>query len=207
MPLYIDGAATPAITRRIEEHLLDCGRCRARLVRMRDAKRLLERLPSIDAPAFARAPMVSPAMPRRSFPRSRLLRHFAVDALVAATLFAAFTLLYTHAASAGSRLYDFSAFEPVDLHQIASTHDPHVVVQGVVSDIAGNFENEGRRRFRLSDPRDPAASVVCEILDGDSVAAPKAGTRVRVWGVTRFDSNPAHRWYEIHPVLKMEVVR
>lgn len=81
-----------------------------------------------------------------------------------------------------------------------------VVVTDVASEMAGNFR-EGSRRFRLNDPDDPKAFVVCEILDGDPLRASKPGARVRVCGVSLYDSNPDHRWFEIHPVLKVEVLR
>ncbi len=92
------------------------------------------------------------------------------------------------------------------IHEIATTDDPHVIVSGVAGEMEGNFR-EGSRRFRLTDPKDPKAFVVCEILDGDPLRAPKPGARVRIWGVSRYDSNPDHEWFEIHPVLKVEVLR
>lgn len=208
LPLYLDGAASPRATHRIERHLLDCGRCRARIVRLRDAKMLVRELPAVEAMPLERLREHAPAArPPRGWRPSRLLRHFAADALVAGGLFAAFTLVYTHAVAARSNAIDLSSFEPVDVRNVSSNRDPHVIVQGVVSPIGGDFDREARRRFRLSDPSDPKAFVVCEILDGDAPSMPKPGTHARVWGVTRYDSKPAHNWYEIHPVLKLEVVR
>jgi len=144
--------------------------------------------------------------PRRHWIVPRFLTHFAADALVASALFAAFTLLYTHSASARNRPFDASSFRRVDVREVAGTADPHVVVQGIVSDVAGE-SGEGSHRFRLTDAADGHSFVVCEILDGDPLSPPKPGTRVRVWGVSRYDSSPDHRWFEIHPVLKVEVVR
>jgi hypothetical protein len=206
-PLYLDGAASPRTVERIEHHLLGCRDCRARLVRLREAKNLLGALPRIDAPPFEQLMAPRPARTSRvSFIVPPLLRHFAADALVASALFAGFTLLYTHTASARSRAFDPSSFRRVSVREVAATDDPHVIVQGVVSQLNGDF-NEGSHRFRLSDPNDPAVFVVCEVLDGDTLSLPKPGSRVRVWGVSRFDPSPDHRWFEIHPVLKVEVVR
>jgi hypothetical protein len=212
-PLYLDRAASPKIVARIERHLLGCGECRARLVRLRDAKSLLENVRPLEAPPFvwsAATPVAALPSPSQSGDWRRrtpnIVRRFAADAAIAASLFLVFTLLYTHAASARSRLFDLSEFRPIALRSVSQNTDPHVIVQGVVSPIKGDFEEENRR-FRLADPHDPRAFVVCELLDGDPQSMPKAGTRVRVWGVTRYDSNPDHRWFEIHPVLKVEVVR
>jgi Putative zinc-finger len=206
-PQYLDGAAPPRSVERIERHLLDCSQCRARLVRLREAKQLLGALPAAEAPPFGRLMARTPARhPRRPWIMPRILTHFAADALVAAALFAAFTLLYTHSASARNRSFDAASFRRVSVAEVAGTADPHVIVSGVVTELSGDFR-EGSRRFRLSDPNDARSFVICEILDGDPMSPPKPGTRIRVWGVSRYDSDPSHRWFEIHPVLKMEVVR
>src|SRR5262249_31272744 len=114
-PQYLDEAASPRTVARLERHLLDCGDCRARLLRMRDAKRFLGELPALDAPSFdrlmSRPPARAPRIPLRV---PRFLTHFAADALVATLLFAGFALLYTHTASArSSRPFDLSSFRAV----------------------------------------------------------------------------------------------
>ena len=206
-PLYLDDAASPSTVRRIERHLLDCGACRAHLVRLRSARTLLGELPVLDAPPFEQImARTSEPAPRRPFIAPWFLRHLAADALIASVLFLLFTLFYTHAAVARNRPFDPSSFRAIGISEIAKTDDPHVIVSGVVSELEGEF-SEGCRRFRLTDPRNPKAFVVCEILDGDPLHAPKTGERVRVWGVSRYDANPDHEWFEIHPVLKVEVVR
>jgi hypothetical protein len=207
-PLYLDGAASPPITRRIEKHLLDCSGCRARLVRLRNAKKLLGELPPVDAMPFERLDLRPRARTlRMPFVVPSIVRHFAADALVATALFLGFTLLYTHTASARNRPFDSSSFRALAIRAVAGTHDPHVIVQGVVAEIPGDGDDEGSHRFRLSDPNAPKAFVVCEILDGDtSLRVPKAGSRVRVWGVSRYDASPDHQWSEIHPVLRVEVL-
>jgi hypothetical protein len=205
-PLYLDSAASSRSVERIERHLLDCSACRARLVRMREAKALLGELPALSAPSFERVmSRTPPRASRLSFIVPSFVRHLAADALIASVLFVIFTLFSTHAASARNRPFDSSSFRAIDVRDVAATDDPHVIVNGIVSEIAGDT-NEGSHRFRLTDPKDSGAFVVCEILDGDSLSAPKPGSRVRVWGVSRYDSSPNHRWFEIHPVLKVEVL-
>lgn len=206
-PLYLDHAAPPALVARIEQHLLACGACRAQLVHLRDAKSLLDNVRPMEVPPFdrvmSRPPAAAAPRPLRIVPP--FVRHLVADVAIAATLFLVFTLLYSHTASARNRLFDLSEFRPLPLPSINETHDPHVIVQGVVSRMRGEREEENRR-FRLSDPNNTRAFVVCELLDGDPLKMPRAGSRVRVWGVTRYDSNPNHQWFEIHPVLKVEVL-
>lgn len=206
LPMYLDGAATPKMVERIEKHLLDCSGCRGRMVRLRNAKSLLSELPKLDAPPFQIAARPAEAGPHSRFRIPSFVRHFAADALVASALFAAFTLLYTHAAAARIRPFDTDSFRKTSIASVAANHEPHVIVEGVVAEIAG-ADDEGSHRFKLADPANPRAFVVCEILDGDPLKAPKNGSRVRVWGVSRYDSSPDHQWYEIHPVLKVEIVR
>jgi hypothetical protein len=201
LPLYLDGAAPRRTVERIERHLLDCASCRARLVRLRSARGVLAELPKHEAPPAARHAAAVPFAETRTYAMPAFLKHFAADALVASALFALFMLLYTHTASARVRPFDFSSFRVVNVRDVKETADPHVIVEGVVSELKGDF-TEGSHRFRLSDGD---SFVVCEILDGDSLKPPKAGDRVRVWGVSRYDSSPDHRWFEIHPVLKVEV--
>ena len=206
-PQYLDGAAAPRVVERIERHLLDCIACRARLVRLRETKSLLGELRALDAPPFERVMSHAPAQrPRRPRAVPRFLTHFAADALVASALFAAFTLFYTHTASARIRSFDTASFRRIDVRVVAATADPHVIVQGVVTEVMSE-SGEGSHRFRLTDAQDGRSFVVCEILDGDSLSAPRPGARVRVWGVSRYDAKPDHRWFEIHPVLKVEVLR
>src|SRR5436190_22576066 len=119
LPLYLDGAASPRIGRRIESHLLGCNACRGRVLRLREARAFLGELVPVSAPPFAGAA----ARARAASPQRRnvlsLIRHFAADALVATTLFAIFALFYTHAASAHLRPFDATSFRAVSVKEIA----------------------------------------------------------------------------------------
>ena len=46
--------------------------------------------------------------------------------------------------------------------------------------------------------------VVCEMIAPLEIAAPAVGSHVRVYGVSRFDSQRDREWYEIHPVLRVD---
>ena len=81
-----------------------------------------------------------------------------------------------------------------------------MVTEGIVLDQPGEPDERGVRRFKLADPSHRQAFVICEVFQGAGVRIPRTGTRVRVYGVTRFDSRPDHQWFEIHPVLKLEIL-
>ncbi len=59
----------------------------------------------------------------------------------------------------------------------------------------------------VDDLRQSGPFVVCEIIDSIKIQPPMVGSRVRVYGVSRFDNKEDHRWYEVHPVLNIEVVK
>ncbi|HET8774181.1 MAG TPA: zf-HC2 domain-containing protein [Thermoanaerobaculia bacterium] len=210
LALYVDGAVTAAQSRSIESHLLDCVSCRAAVVGLRETKVLLRSLPSLDAPDLAMSTLPlhersapEPAKPAR--PKTHLLAHLAADIAAVAMLFAAFAFVYTHAAKAHAR-FNWSTFRFVPLRQIPRTGEPHVVTEGIVIDQNEEPDERGVRRFKLADPSHRQAFVICEVLNGAGVRIPPTGTRARVYGVTRFDSRPEHQWYEIHPVLKLEII-
>ncbi len=66
----------------------------------------------------------------------------------------------------------------------------------------------GDLSFKLVDELGrPGPFIICEIIDPIKLAPPSVGSRVRVYGVSRYDGQADHNWYEVHPVLNIEVVR
>ena len=102
---------------------------------------------------------------------------------------------------------DPGEFHPVKISDIERTSMPHVMAEGYVSEVRANDE-DGDLCFRLVDDlRQSGPFVVCEIIDSIKIQPPSVGSRVRVYGVSRFDSKEDHRWYEVHPVLDIEIVK
>ena len=211
LALYVDGAVSAAKSRSIERHLLDCGSCRAAVVRLRDTRVLLRSMSPIEAPPLDVAALQAPGSWETVKPeRARLnpialFAHLAGDIAVATVLFVVFAFLYTHTAAARARV-DWSTFRIVPLREIARTSDPHVITEGIVLEKIGETDERGIERFKLADPTHRQTFVVCEILDSKRIRIPPFGTHVRVYGVTRFDTRPEHQWFEIHPVLRLEVL-
>jgi hypothetical protein len=80
------------------------------------------------------------------------------------------------------------------------------MAEGYVSEVSVNDE-DGDLSFKLVDDLgQPGPFIVCEIIDPIKLAAPAVGSRVRVYGVSRYDGQADHNWYEVHPVLNIEVV-
>ena len=68
-------------------------------------------------------------------------------------------------------------------------------------------EKDGDLKFKLvEDIAQPSPFIVCEIISPIKIDAPVVGSRVRVYGVSRYDAEVGREWYEVHPVLNIEAV-
>ena len=103
--------------------------------------------------------------------------------------------------------FDRDAYRQVPLAQIPHTEEPHVSTIGYVSEVSVD-EDEGDLTFKLVDNlQRPTHFVVCEIIPSIKMDTPPVGSRIRVYGVTRYDAKADHQWFEVHPVLDIEPVR
>jgi hypothetical protein len=226
---YVTDDLTPERVRRMEEHLLDCADCRDSVARLRGGQRLASQLPRI-APQHdvweaieaaidqedARAARPSRTIKDSARWRGRLLNpRFALTAIVLAVLLSAvFVVLHRRTAPEPElgglkslEAVDWGEFHPVRVSNIESNTKPHVVAEGYVSEVGYNDE-DGDLSFRLVDSLgERERFIVCEIIDPIKLVPPAIGSRVRVYGVSRFDGERDHNWYEVHPVLNIEVVR
>lgn len=210
LALYVDGGVSADQSRSVERHLLDCVSCRAAVVRLRETRSLLRAMSPREAPPLDVATLRAQRDLKAEKPQRRTnlvswFAHLAGDIAIATVLFGVFAFLYTHTAAARAR-FDWSSFRAVSLREIARTHDPHVITEGIVLETLGEPGEQGIRRFKLVDPADRRTFIVCEVLDGGGMRVPSPGAHVRVYGVTRFDTREEHQWFEIHPVLRMEVL-
>lgn len=220
--LYLNGELEAGAVKRIEDHLLDCGSCRMRLAHLRNGHWLAQQLPRFTAgsdgwaalEAAINAPQPA-AKSRRSAARwSELalkpgfaLAMISVIALIGAVLLASGRLGFREERSAlVADALDLSEFHTVNIADIEQNQKPHVVAEGYVSEVSAN-DDEGDLKFKLVDDLGrPGPFIVCEIIDPIRLKAPAVGSRVRVYGVSRYDGQADHNWYEVHPVLNIELV-
>ncbi len=81
------------------------------------------------------------------------------------------------------------------------------MAEGYVSEIRYD-EEDGDLVFKLvDDPHHAQPFIVCEIINPINLTPPAVGSRVRVYGVSRYDAKADHQWYELHPVLNIELAR
>ncbi len=223
--LYVTGELEATAVKRIEDHLLDCGSCRTRVARMRNGHRLAKEMPRFTPKrdpwsGIEAAIEAQPTVPQRNVrerPRWRelvLKPGFALAAIGVVALIAAVLVVSGRRPSADERTgsliaeaLDLSEFHSVNIADIEQNRKPHVMAEGYVSEVRVNDE-DGDLSFKLVDDLGrPGPFIVCEIIDPIRLAAPSVGSRVRVYGVSRYDGEADHNWYEVHPVLNIEVVR
>lgn len=223
---YLNGELTAREIKQIEDHLLDCGACRTRLAKMRGGHRFAGQLPratpqrdawpaieaAIDAEQSRSANVASSG---RAGWRGAIVRPDVAVAGIVVVIVLLAVLIALNRSPASERNEQSliaGAFEPRDFHRVAIADiqrntEPHVVAEGYVSEVKIDDE-DGDLTFKLVDDiRQAGPFIVCEIINPKRLTLPSIGSRVRVYGVSRYDNQENHNWYEVHPVLNIEVVR
>lgn len=72
------------------------------------------------------------------------------------------------------------------------------------------LEEDGDTHLRICETKvegmDRRWCIVAECIPSLPCKVPVLGSRIRVEGVSRFDAENGHRWFEIHPVEHLEVL-
>ena len=212
---YVQGELSRQSVELLENHLLDCGACRTQVERLRRADHFARLMPGVtpehdpwsqiekaieDSSTPRMTPRVSRVTVRRTLVYVSIVLSFALGGLLV------LASQHLNRESISSAI-DLDEFHPVKISDIERTSTPHVMAEGFVSEVRTNDE-DGDLCFRLVDDlRQSGPFVVCEIIDSIKIEPPMVGSRVRVYGVSRFDNKEDHRWYEVHPVLNIQVVK
>jgi len=218
---YLDGEIEPRAARRVERHLLDCAWCREILVRLRAGHRMarsLRRLGWATDLGAVPIPLPEPGPRRVGWPDwfDRLATPRAASALAAVVLLQLALLVVSNrgvlfgkhrgvAVKAGA--LDLDDFRPLSIRDLKFNTRPHVATEGYVYDVHTDAD-EGTVAFKLAESADPAAPfVVCEIMSPIGIPAPPERSYVRVYGVARYDAQTDRKWYEVNPVLDINVLK
>ncbi len=226
---YIEGEIHEKDLKRLERHLLDCGLCRDLLLRLRAghqmAQKLAHQVPGGDYPPEIEA-MMAAAGEGTPRPRMRVqawhdwVERFAtpgVLGVLTAVLVAQLALLVASnrdvlfgqksAATIKTSDLDLNDFHVLDIADLKLNTEPHIATEGYVTDVHTDKE-EGTVAFKLVESQSaPGPFVVCEIMSPIKMAAPRDGSYVRVYGVSRYDAQTDRKWYEVNPVLDIAVLK
>jgi anti-sigma factor RsiW len=226
LPIYADGEASRRAAGRIEDHLVDCADCRAALLRLRSGQGFARQVPLRSPPpdqweaierlieADDQRPVKSPGarsplwwQPARASVAGLLLALISLTLLVVTAVMNRTSRIDSLSPAAVTGSVDLSDFHAVSISDIGRSTEPHVVAEGYVSDVRIDSD-DGDLMFKLvDDVRRPQPFIICEIISPIKITAPPVGSRVRVYGVSRYDGKADHQWYEVHPVLSIQVVR
>ncbi len=220
----------------MERHLSRCAACRETFARLKDGHRIARKLGEIDKnnpliaeecgtpPAFSAA--LAEAGCRSGFRRKwegwRISWSLTAAAprtvwiLAAVVLAQAFLLVFVNrgaifgspptsaAAISGIAL---NRFQVLDIAEVPKNAHPHIATEGYVRRVWMDAE-EKTLHFKLaSSPEGEGPYVICEILSPDRISAPRAGSRVRVYGLARYDAQIGRQWHEVNPVLDISVLK
>lgn len=208
---YIHGLLPASKAKKIKIHLAACAACNGLVERMRTVERLISELPSV-SPNRNLWSGIEGALPlggpmHSYVPLWKKVAIVAVFGLISGVLGAV-----TYGKLSGRSLnlsstVRLSEFSRVPIERIATNTQPHIVTEGYVSELRINGE-DGDRMFKLVDDlHRPGSFVICELIDPLDLPAPPVGSRVRVYGVSRYDNKTDHEWHELHPVLNIEILK
>jgi hypothetical protein len=218
--LYLEGDLTQPEDASMERHLLKCASCRATLQRMRMGRRMAQQIPRV---APAKDPNVGfgalmmgvtgkvndrtrgwkGKLERLATPRVVVVLAVVIIVQLAFFLLANRKALFGERSTASDGIsYSYlQGFRPISIQNIRLNIQPHIATEGYVENV--HFDrHEGVIAFKLvGQPNAMKPFVVCEIMRSMELAPPKDGSHIRVYGVSRYDAQRDHDWYEINPVL------
>jgi hypothetical protein len=205
---YIHGSLSALESQKVEQHVSKCKHCNAKLNRLLEGDALAKLIPPIpskeDGWEKLQAAIANEKASKSTKSTSTLLRAGVAILIVS---FAGFILWYL-AEISSNPLSGFSAdeYRKVSISEMPKNTEPHIVTEGYISEVRVDHL-EGDLVFKLVESlEEPSPFVICEIIPPFRLNTPQVGEKVRVYGVSRFDPKENHQWYEVHPVMSIEVV-
>jgi hypothetical protein len=195
---------------KLDHHLSKCADCRNRIERLRSVETALTDITARKAPGElwpkieSRLTRIIPNSTESLWKRAAVIAAIGlISGLIGAGTYGKLSR-HENFPEAG---FNANEFKAVPIQGMADTTEPHVVTEGYVAE-ARVEENDGDRVFKLVDRLNSSGPfVICEVIEPLEMPIPPVGSRVRVYGVSRFDSKSDHNWQEVHPVLNIEVLK
>jgi len=233
---YADETLPLEKRRAMERHLDGCDSCREEFLRLKTGHDLavklgrVEKRSSSGEPGFAPAPEFSPALAedvwasrgRRRWNGFMLRWTLAVSsprtvaALATVVIIQALLLGFLNrdalfgtgnAAPASISGIAINNFRILDIAELPTNSHPHVTTEGYVRKVWMDAEENTLHFMLAANPEGAGPFIVCEILNPELISAPRAGNRVKVYGVARYDAQAGRQWHEVNPVLDLSVIK
>jgi hypothetical protein len=211
---YLDGGLRPDQAGRLEKHLAGCRECGDLIVRIRAGHQAARRFGRLSPDASPRLPEFEEIWARRPSP-SRLSPALAVPALLAVAaglvmlVAVSSRTMTSHSREGLVASHDIQAgreFTPLAIREFAMNSRSRIVTEGFVHNVYYD-EQERTLHIKLVEGlQDPEPFVICEIRDVRGLTIPQQGSRVRVYGMARFDAQPGRGWHEVNPVMNIAVL-
>ena len=227
---YLEGGLPARKADRLENHVRECASCRALLHRLQAGHRLAERLERGGPDSPVGPPDLKDLLadvegaPRRRRPFAGIWESWldlvtmrgAVRALavIVVALLVLLALSNRRASPGGMTLaglkpgaLDVRDFLPLRIGELPTNTRPYVATEGFVRDVHVDTE-EKTMHFKLAESAHAASPyILCEIMRRAEIPVPVEGSRVRVYGVARFDAQTGRGWHEVNPVLDIAVLK
>ena len=214
---------------KLENHLLDCNYCRSHLAKLRNSHSLIRNLamvnPKKDLWQSIESEIINESTEKLAKPtKSTSKRYFShlpnnlkvaaivlvmlTTSLIATGLFISYKKqqVSNQPNKATQKNFPRDNFRLVAINEMPSNTEPHIVTEGYVKEL--RIAPDGDMTFRLVEQlglEEPF--IVCEIIDPIKLTPPTIGSKVKVYGVSRYDDKINHKWYEVHPVLNIEPIK
>ena len=224
---YLEGGLPPGEAERLEKHLGHCRRCDEVLARLRaghEAGRQFGRIgPEIGQrpPAFEELrPAAAAIRDGRGLPAGAFLRALttplAVRVLItlmlaqSALLVVSYRKTLWHPGGRAAMSFisgEIQDFTPLRITEFSPDTKSPVVTEGIVRDVYFDKE-ENTLHIKLVEIQQKSEPfVICEVRSPAGMAIPREGSRVRVYGMARYDSQPGRGWNEVNPVMTIALLK
>jgi hypothetical protein len=227
---YLEGGISPRQAARLEKHLADCPGCGNLFQRVRAGHRAGRQFGRV-GPEIGQCPLdfeelradIGATLIRRGRPvrtegniLHALTAPLAARALIALVLALAVLLVLSNRktpwraddrVAISSHAREFRDFTPLRITDFSSNTKSAIVTEGFVRDVYFD-EQEKTLHIKLVEIQQRSEPfVICEIRSPGGMTIPREGSRVRVYGSARYDSQPGRGWNEVNPVINIDVLK
>jgi hypothetical protein len=202
---YLEGGLRPGQVRRLEKHLAGCRECEDLIARIRAGHQAARRFGRSSPDPSPRLPEFEEIWARR-LSAARLSPALAVPAVLAVVAGLAVLFVVSGRTTASRDIQAGREFTPLAIREFAMNSRNRIVTEGFVHNVYYD-EQERTLHIKLVEGlQDPEPFVICEVRDVRGLTIPREGSRVRIYGMARFDAQPGRGWHEVNPVMNIAVL-